>query len=189
MSFRTLQAVVFDWAGTVIDFGSQAPMGAFVVLFARHNVAITMAEARGPMGLPKWHHIQALGQQPRIAAAWQAAHGRAFTDADAEAGDFLFKLDANTLSGKSDVAKGTLCLFRPFVGEPTKTDIYLIRRTGGGAFGATRASWTVGMLQALDNDQTRVRYRAASHHMECSSQLVQPSNALIAVAQFIKAIH
>lgn len=85
MTFQTLQAVVFDWAGTVIDFGSQAPMGAFVVLFARHNVAITMAEARGPMGLPKWHHIQALGQQPRIAAAWQAAHGRAFTDADVDA--------------------------------------------------------------------------------------------------------
>ena len=67
MTFQTLQAVVFDWAGTVIDFGSQAPMGAFVELFARHQVAISIAEARGPMGLPKWHHIQALGQQPRIA--------------------------------------------------------------------------------------------------------------------------
>ncbi len=109
--------------------------------------------------------------------------------AEAEAGDFLFKLDANTLSGKADVAKGTMCLFRPFVGEPTKTDIYLIRRSDGEAFGATRASWTVGMLQALEKDQTRVRYRAASHHMECSSQLVQPSSALVAVAQFIKAVH
>jgi hypothetical protein len=109
--------------------------------------------------------------------------------AGAEAGDFLFKLDANTLSGKANVAKGTMCLFRPFVGEPTKTDIYLIRRSDGEAFGATRASWTVGMLQALEKDQTRVRYRAASHHMECSSQLVQPSSVLVAVAQFIKAVH
>lgn len=85
MTFNTLQAVVFDWAGTVIDFGSQAPMGAFVELFARHGVAISIAEARGPMGLPKWHHIQALGQQPRIAAAWADAQGRAFSDADVDA--------------------------------------------------------------------------------------------------------
>jgi ATP-dependent helicase YprA (DUF1998 family) len=112
-----------------------------------------------------------------------------FAVADAEEHDFLFKLDANTLSGKADVARGTMCLFRPFSGEPTKTDIYLIRRDDGEAFGATRASWTVGMLQRLDNNQTRVRYRAKSHHMECSSQLVQPSSALVAIAQFIKAAH
>jgi hypothetical protein len=112
-----------------------------------------------------------------------------FLVADAQGDDFLFKLDSNTLSGKADVAKGTVCLFRPFSGEPTKTDIYLIRRTDGEAFGATRASWTVGMLQPLDKDQTRVRYRAASHHMECSSQLVQPSSALVAIAQFVKAVH
>ena len=59
----------------------------------------------------------------------------------------------------------------------------------GEAFGATRTGWTVGMLQPLDGDQTRVRYRAASHHMECSSQLVQPASAVIAVAQFVKAVH
>jgi hypothetical protein len=61
--------------GTVVDWGSHAPMGAFVQLFASQGVAITIDEARVPMGLPKWHHIQALGRQPRIAAAWQAAHG------------------------------------------------------------------------------------------------------------------
>ena len=112
-----------------------------------------------------------------------------FAVADAEAGDFLFKLDANTMSGKAGVAKGTICLFRPFTGEPTKTDSYLIRRNDGEAFGATRAGWTVGLLQPLDNEQIRIRYRAASHHMECSSQLVRPSSAIIAVAQFIKAVH
>lgn len=112
-----------------------------------------------------------------------------FAVADAEAGDFLFKLDANTLSGKAGVAKGTMCLFRPFAGEPTKTDTYLVRRSDGEAFGATRAGWTVGLLQPLEGDQIRVRYRAASHHMECSSQLVQPASAVIVVAQFIKAVH
>jgi len=79
-----LAAVVFDWAGTVVDFGSHAPMGAFVRLFESFGVKISIDEARVPMGLPKWDHIQALGRQPRIAAAWQNAHGRPFADADVD---------------------------------------------------------------------------------------------------------
>ncbi len=79
-----LQAVVFDWAGTILDFGSCAPMGAFVKLFAQFGVEITIAEARGPMGMAKWDHIQALGSQPRIAAQWQAKHGHALGDADVD---------------------------------------------------------------------------------------------------------
>lgn len=80
-----LKAVVFDWAGTLVDFGSLAPMGAFVALFKSYGVHITVDEARVPMGLPKWQHIQALGRQPRIAAAWQNTHGRQLTDADVDA--------------------------------------------------------------------------------------------------------
>jgi phosphonoacetaldehyde hydrolase len=79
-----LAAVVFDWAGTVVDFGSHAPMGAFVELFGAQGVAISIAEARVPMGLPKWEHIQALGRLPRVADAWRAAHGRAFHNADVD---------------------------------------------------------------------------------------------------------
>lgn len=85
MSNHHIQAVVFDWAGTVIDFGSQAPMGAFVELFKRHGLSITIAEARVPMGMPKWHHIQAMGRQPRIAALWEQMHGRPFNDSDVDA--------------------------------------------------------------------------------------------------------
>lgn len=79
-----LQAVVFDWAGTVLDFGSQAPMGAFVQLFARYGVTISIEEARVPMGLAKWDHIHALGTDARIAAEWARVHGRAFSDADCD---------------------------------------------------------------------------------------------------------
>lgn len=84
-----LAAVVFDWAGTVVDFGSHAPMGAFVQLFKSQGVDISIAEARVPMGLPKWNHIQALGRQPRIAAAWQARHGAPFSPHDV---DHLYEL-------------------------------------------------------------------------------------------------
>jgi phosphonoacetaldehyde hydrolase len=79
-----LAAVVFDWAGTVVDFGSQAPMGAFVELFGTEDVAITVADARVPMGLPKWQHIQALGRLPSVAAAWRRRHGRDMNDADVD---------------------------------------------------------------------------------------------------------
>lgn len=78
-----LKAVVFDWAGTVIDFGSRAPMGVFVEVFRSFGVEVTVGEARIPMGLPKLAHIEALGALPRVARAWREAHGRAFSTDDA----------------------------------------------------------------------------------------------------------
>jgi len=80
-----LKAVVFDWAGTTVDFGSLAPMGAFVEVFRRFGVAIEVAEARKPMGLPKRAHIAALLADPAIAARWQAANGAPPDDAAIDA--------------------------------------------------------------------------------------------------------
>jgi phosphonoacetaldehyde hydrolase len=77
-----LKAVVFDWAGTMVDFGSRAPMGVFVKAYAEFGVELSVAEARGPMGLPKRDHIAALMALPRISAAWEARHGHPPVDAD-----------------------------------------------------------------------------------------------------------
>lgn len=82
---QTIKAVILDWAGTVVDFGSRAPMGAFVRAFATFGVAIDVADARGPMGMAKWDHIHAVGHVPRVAAAWRARHGRNFSHADVDA--------------------------------------------------------------------------------------------------------
>lgn len=84
-----LKAVVFDWAGTMIDFGSRAPMGAFVAAFARFGVDLSVAEARGPMGLPKRAHIAALLADPVIAARWRAARG---TDPSEAAIDAVYEV-------------------------------------------------------------------------------------------------
>jgi phosphonoacetaldehyde hydrolase len=81
----SIRAVVFDWAGTIVDFGSLAPMGAFVRLFANHGIRISIAQARVPMGLPKLAHIEALGAMPEIATQWQLIKGRAFCGEDAAA--------------------------------------------------------------------------------------------------------
>jgi phosphonoacetaldehyde hydrolase len=48
-----IRLVVFDWAGTVIDFGCCAPVAAFRDAFAKLGVPVSVAEARAPMGLHK----------------------------------------------------------------------------------------------------------------------------------------
>lgn len=78
-------AIILDWAGTVVDHGSRAPMGAFVRAFAHFGVDISIDDARGPMGMAKWDHIRAVGHTSAVAAAWQAKHGRAFSEADVQA--------------------------------------------------------------------------------------------------------
>ena len=80
-----VKAVIFDWAGTVIDYGSLAPMGAFVETFGEFGVAISIEEARGPMGMAKRPHIVALMALPRVAEAWTKRHGHTPTDADIDA--------------------------------------------------------------------------------------------------------
>lgn len=78
-----IKAVIFDWAGTVLDHGSRAPMGAFVEAFAHFGVPISIADARGPMGMAKADHIRLVGAA--VAEAWQARHGHAFGEADVQA--------------------------------------------------------------------------------------------------------
>ncbi len=70
-----LKAVIFDWAGTMMDFGSRAPVIALVKLFEEQGVPITEGEAHEDMGRAKWDHIACLLAKPRIAAAWEAAKG------------------------------------------------------------------------------------------------------------------
>lgn len=75
-------AVVFDWAGTTIDFGSFAPMGVFVAAFRQFGIDATIAEARTPMGAPKRDHIKAMITAPRLSAEWARVRGAAPTEAD-----------------------------------------------------------------------------------------------------------
>lgn len=67
--------VVFDWAGTMVDFGSRAPVLALMEAFADQGVPVDEAEARLDMGRAKADHVRAMLEQPRIAEAWRTAHG------------------------------------------------------------------------------------------------------------------
>src|SRR5207248_1541265 len=69
---------------TTIDFGCMAPAGAFVATFAAKGVAVTLAEARAPMGLHKKDHIRAMLRTESVSAKWRAAVGRDWTESDVE---------------------------------------------------------------------------------------------------------
>lgn len=120
MSFRyqrrycgPLRAVILDWAGTIVDYGCIAPAGVFVEVFRRAGVAITMAEARGPMGAHKRTHIAEITQLPAVRARWQAAHGREPTEADIDRMYAAFiPLQLACLSDYSTLIPGTLELMQ-----------------------------------------------------------------------------
>ncbi len=104
----SLRAIILDWAGTTIDYGSRAPTQVFVDIFRRRGVEVTVDEARGPMGTAKRDHIAAVAALPRVSAQWQKLHGRAPNDQDVQTiyNEFL-PLQKQTLATQgSDVIPG-----------------------------------------------------------------------------------
>ena len=80
-----LQAVILDWAGTVVDFGSFAPTQIFVEAFKEFGIEVSLEESRGPMGMGKWDHIRTLCNVPEIAERYREKFGRTPTDDDVTA--------------------------------------------------------------------------------------------------------
>ena len=79
-----IEAVIFDWAGTTVDYGCFAPVKVFTEVFKNAGVEPTMEEVREPMGMLKWAHIRTMLEMPRIKAAWKELYGREPQDADAD---------------------------------------------------------------------------------------------------------
>ena len=108
-SEHRIKAVVFDWAGTVIDFGSLAPVGAVVDAFGRFGVTISIAEARRPMGLPKRDHLRALLADASIARRWHDARGSAADDAALDELYETFRpLNLATVTAYADLIPGVV---------------------------------------------------------------------------------
>ena len=79
---KHIKAVVFDWAGTMIDHGSRAPAIVFVEIFPRQGIEISFAQAREPMGMAKREHIAAITEMPEVKNQWLAKFGRDCEDED-----------------------------------------------------------------------------------------------------------
>lgn len=78
------EAVIFDWAGTTVDYGCFAPVQAFMEIFKEYGIEPTMEETRKPMGMLKWDHIKTLLSMDRIREEFRRIHGRDFTDKDVD---------------------------------------------------------------------------------------------------------
>jgi phosphonoacetaldehyde hydrolase len=84
VKFACVQAVILDWAGTTVDFGSLAPVGALQRAFLAAGVPISPAEARAQMGVLKKDQIRFICQGERVSAEWTAIHGQPPTERDVE---------------------------------------------------------------------------------------------------------
>ena len=155
-----VKAVILDWSGTTADAYVLAPAVVFVEVFKKQDVEITMAEARGPMGLRKDLHIKALTEDPEIRARWAGVHGKEPDQGDVDRmfADFVpmqlscLREYTDLLPGVADVVKrmqdrgikigSTTGFTRPmvdilelFVGGGAVIEILLFGRFGTGRSG------------------------------------------------------
>ncbi len=84
---KKIKAVIFDWAGTAVDYGSFAPVKGFVDGFKSIGIDITAEMARKPMGLLKIDHARAIAamlpepiSEEQILKAYEAFEARLFED-------------------------------------------------------------------------------------------------------------
>lgn len=70
-----LKALVLDWAGTTVDFGSLAPARTIQRVFESVGISLSEDEVRRDMGLAKKEHIARILSMPRVREAWRAVRG------------------------------------------------------------------------------------------------------------------
>lgn len=82
-SYRgTIQAVILDWAGTAVDYGSFAPTAVFLRLFKSMGVEISAEDARSGMGLMKKDHLRTILSREAVSRTWIAAFNRPYQESD-----------------------------------------------------------------------------------------------------------
>lgn len=82
---RQIKCVIFDWAGTTIDYGCMAPVAAFIESFKAIGMPITATDTRRYMGLTKVEEIRALFRIEHVSKAFRQKYGRDFNENDVQA--------------------------------------------------------------------------------------------------------
>jgi phosphonoacetaldehyde hydrolase len=106
-----IRLVILDWAGVTLDYGCYAPAVAFIEVFRKKGIDISMEQARGPMGRYKRDHIKSIFEwYPDVSTKWSEKYNREWTDDDV--GDMfenLFKpLQLEVIRSYSKLIPGTL---------------------------------------------------------------------------------
>ncbi len=79
-----IRGIIFDWAGTTVDYGCIAPAIAFVEVFKKRNIKISIEEAREPMGLAKKDHVRVLIEFDNVKLQWYKIFGHYPDETDVE---------------------------------------------------------------------------------------------------------
>ncbi|CAG0887641.1 unnamed protein product [Darwinula stevensoni] len=102
-----VRAVIFDWAGTVVDCGVFGPTEGFKELFEEEGVPISDHEAREPMGVHKKVHIEKILSMNGVKERWRAKKGTVptFQDVDRIYEKFIPK-NVESIARQSHVIHG-----------------------------------------------------------------------------------
>ncbi|MCA1927415.1 MAG: phosphonoacetaldehyde hydrolase [Calditerrivibrio sp.] len=79
---KELESVIFDWAGTTIDFGCIAPLAAFKKFFLSKGVDIKDEDVRRFMGLKKIDQLNSLFNLQYVRDEWRDNNGKYPDDSD-----------------------------------------------------------------------------------------------------------
>ncbi|MCE5330145.1 phosphonoacetaldehyde hydrolase, partial [bacterium] len=71
-----INAVIFDWSGTTVDYGCMAPALAFERIFKDYEIDISMKEIRSFMGLSKKDHIKKILEMDKVSKQWENKYKR-----------------------------------------------------------------------------------------------------------------
>ncbi len=141
-----VQAVVLDWAGTAVDYGSIGPVAVFIEVFKRRGVSATVAEARKFMGLMKKDHIRGMCSLDSVKTGWLEANGKEPDENDIEAMyQETEKLMVKAIADHSDPIPGLL----DAVSALRRQDIKIGTSTG----------YTAPMMAVLVPEAARKGYR------------------------------
>ncbi|WP_125587905.1 phosphonoacetaldehyde hydrolase [Companilactobacillus jidongensis] len=108
-----IKTVIFDWAGTTVDYGSLAPVIAFKKAFDRAGINLLDSEIRIDMGIAKWDHIGKILAMPRISEQWKEVYNRLPSEEDRENVYGLFQESLiNHLKISTELKPGVLEAFQ-----------------------------------------------------------------------------
>jgi phosphonoacetaldehyde hydrolase len=104
-----VKGVIFDWAGTTVDFGCMASTLAFVDIFKLKDIIISFDEVRTSLSLSKREHIRAITELESVRFQWHKIYNKFPDDRDTDELYNLFELSLSLIiKNNSTPVKGSV---------------------------------------------------------------------------------
>ncbi len=103
-----IKAVILDWAGTTVDYGSLAPVIAFQRAFEHHGIDVSADLIRASMGKDKRQHLREVFFSDQVKTQWSQTHKREPTEEDVEGLYRAFQtIQIDVLTERASLIPGT----------------------------------------------------------------------------------